>query len=228
MTTQRLPLTNPSPVFGLALLWALAGIGIAGWHVWLQMNPQGMSCGPGLAAMLENFPLTDVLPIPKSPERADALLFVECKGKVAPLAARPGEPRLGFSPSGPTHPREKPLEHQEPPGGRDGRGAGVAGVHRSLYAAAVETNVKAAPVVDGCDNSRRLGISPRRKVSARCCADKSNNRKQSGPDDGKMLHFHPQTIKKSGVQYLSKNSLARKLYPSLAQLFWKLVAEIAR
>jgi hypothetical protein len=26
------------------------------------MNPQGMSCGPGLAAMLENFPLTDVLP----------------------------------------------------------------------------------------------------------------------------------------------------------------------
>ena len=47
---------------GLALLWALTGMGIAGWHVWLQMNPQGMSCGPGLAAMLENFPLTDVLP----------------------------------------------------------------------------------------------------------------------------------------------------------------------
>ena len=46
----------------LALISALAGVGIAGRHVWLQMNPQGMSCGPGLGAMLENFPLTDVLP----------------------------------------------------------------------------------------------------------------------------------------------------------------------
>ncbi len=46
----------------LALASALAGAGIAGRHVWLQMNPQGMSCGPGLEAMLENFPLTDVLP----------------------------------------------------------------------------------------------------------------------------------------------------------------------
>ena len=47
---------------GLVLLSALTGVGIAGWHVWLQLNPQGMSCGPGLATMLENFPLTEVLP----------------------------------------------------------------------------------------------------------------------------------------------------------------------
>lgn len=47
---------------GLVLLSALMGAGIAGWHVRLQMNPQGMSCGPGLATMLENFPLTEVLP----------------------------------------------------------------------------------------------------------------------------------------------------------------------
>jgi protein dithiol:quinone oxidoreductase len=47
---------------GLVLLSALTGAGIAGWHVRLQMNPQGMSCGPGLATMLENFPLTEVLP----------------------------------------------------------------------------------------------------------------------------------------------------------------------
>ena len=47
---------------GLVLLSALTGAGIAGRHVWLQMNPQGMSCGPGLQAMLENFPLIDVLP----------------------------------------------------------------------------------------------------------------------------------------------------------------------
>ena len=46
----------------LAVASALTGVGIAGRHVWLQMNPQGMSCGPGLGAMLENFPLTDVLP----------------------------------------------------------------------------------------------------------------------------------------------------------------------
>lgn len=46
----------------LVLVSALTGAGIAGRHVWLQMNPEGMSCGPGLQAMLENFPLIDVLP----------------------------------------------------------------------------------------------------------------------------------------------------------------------
>jgi protein dithiol:quinone oxidoreductase len=46
----------------LVLVSALTGVGIAGRHVWLQMNPQAMSCGPGLEAMLENFPLTEVLP----------------------------------------------------------------------------------------------------------------------------------------------------------------------
>lgn len=46
----------------LVLVAALTGVGIAGRHVWLQMSPQGLSCGPGLQVMLENFPLTDVLP----------------------------------------------------------------------------------------------------------------------------------------------------------------------
>lgn len=46
----------------LVLASALTGAGIAGRHVWLQMNPQSMSCGPGLQTMLEIFPLTDVLP----------------------------------------------------------------------------------------------------------------------------------------------------------------------
>jgi protein dithiol:quinone oxidoreductase len=46
----------------LVLLAALGGAGIAGRHVWLQMQPAGLSCGPGLQTMLENFPLTDVLP----------------------------------------------------------------------------------------------------------------------------------------------------------------------
>ncbi len=46
----------------LVLASALAGAGIAGRHVWLQMNPESLSCGPGLQTMLETFPLTDVLP----------------------------------------------------------------------------------------------------------------------------------------------------------------------
>lgn len=51
-------------LFGvLVLLSALVGAGIAARHVWLQMNPQVMSCGPGLQTMLESFPLTDVLPM---------------------------------------------------------------------------------------------------------------------------------------------------------------------
>jgi disulfide bond formation protein DsbB len=46
----------------LMLLAALTGAGIAGWHVWLQLNPESLSCGPGLSVMLENFPLAQVLP----------------------------------------------------------------------------------------------------------------------------------------------------------------------
>lgn len=46
----------------LVLLAALTGAGIAVRHVWLQANPEGLACGPGLEAMLENFPLTQVLP----------------------------------------------------------------------------------------------------------------------------------------------------------------------
>jgi protein dithiol:quinone oxidoreductase len=46
----------------LVLLAALAGVGLAGWHVNLQMNPESLSCGPGLGTMLENFPLSQVLP----------------------------------------------------------------------------------------------------------------------------------------------------------------------
>jgi len=62
-TAAWLSPTVASRWFGaLALLGGLAGAGIAGRHVWLQMNPHGMSCGPGLEAMLENFPLTEVLP----------------------------------------------------------------------------------------------------------------------------------------------------------------------
>lgn len=57
---------SPKPAsrgFGVLVLGsALAGAGIAGRHVWLQTNPQNMSCGPGLQTMLENFPLIDVLP----------------------------------------------------------------------------------------------------------------------------------------------------------------------
>lgn len=45
-----------------ALLSALAGAGVAAWHVRLKAQPESLSCGPGLAAMLENFPLTHVLP----------------------------------------------------------------------------------------------------------------------------------------------------------------------
>jgi disulfide bond formation protein DsbB len=46
----------------LMLLAALVGLGIAAWHVRLQMSPESLSCGPGLAIMLDNFPLTQVLP----------------------------------------------------------------------------------------------------------------------------------------------------------------------
>lgn len=51
-------------LFGsMVFVSTLVGASIAARHVWLQMNPQGGSCGPGLESMLENFPLTSVLPM---------------------------------------------------------------------------------------------------------------------------------------------------------------------
>lgn len=46
----------------LMVVAALTGLGIAAWHVRLQLNPESLSCGPGLEVMLDNFPLTQVLP----------------------------------------------------------------------------------------------------------------------------------------------------------------------
>ena len=47
----------------LAGLFALGGAGVAGRHVWLQHLPEDMvpACGPGLAYMLETFPLSETL-----------------------------------------------------------------------------------------------------------------------------------------------------------------------
>ena len=44
-------------------VFAIAGSGVAAWHVRLQNLPadQVPSCGPGLDYMLENFPLADAL-----------------------------------------------------------------------------------------------------------------------------------------------------------------------
>ena len=57
---------SPRPAgrnFGVAaLIIALVGAGVAAWHVRLKNLPELLSCGPGLGAMLENFPLTQVLP----------------------------------------------------------------------------------------------------------------------------------------------------------------------
>ena len=51
-------------IYALLLgLVALAGSGVAGRHVWLTMLPPDSvpACGPGLAFMLESFPLRDAL-----------------------------------------------------------------------------------------------------------------------------------------------------------------------
>jgi protein dithiol:quinone oxidoreductase len=47
----------------LIAAFALAGIGVAGWHARLQHLPpsETPSCGPGLDYLLDNFPLSDAL-----------------------------------------------------------------------------------------------------------------------------------------------------------------------
>lgn len=47
----------------LGLVASLAGLGVAGRHVWLQYLPadQVPACGPGLGYMLDVFPMQDVI-----------------------------------------------------------------------------------------------------------------------------------------------------------------------
>jgi disulfide bond formation protein DsbB len=48
----------------LITLVALVGGGVAARQSWLQLYPpQTMGCGPGLEYMMENFPLTEILPM---------------------------------------------------------------------------------------------------------------------------------------------------------------------
>lgn len=48
---------------GFAALLSAGGGGVAAWHVWLQYSPpKEVGCGPGLAYMLEELPLTRALP----------------------------------------------------------------------------------------------------------------------------------------------------------------------
>ena len=47
----------------LVVLAAGAGVGVAGWHVWIQNLPadQVPSCGPGFDYIIDAFPLADAL-----------------------------------------------------------------------------------------------------------------------------------------------------------------------
>jgi protein dithiol:quinone oxidoreductase len=58
-----LPGRGSTPFALLALISALAGAGVAGWHVHLQLfPPEESSCGPSLQYMLSNLPLGRALP----------------------------------------------------------------------------------------------------------------------------------------------------------------------
>lgn len=47
----------------LTSLLAIAGAGVAAWHLWIQAHPpESFSCGRPFAWMIENMPLTQVLP----------------------------------------------------------------------------------------------------------------------------------------------------------------------
>lgn len=48
---------------GLTALLAVTGAGVAAWHVWIKKYPpESFTCGRPFAWMLDNLPLTDVLP----------------------------------------------------------------------------------------------------------------------------------------------------------------------
>jgi disulfide bond formation protein DsbB len=50
-------------IAALTSLLALAGAGVAGWHIWIKANPpESFSCGRPFAWMIENMPLTQVVP----------------------------------------------------------------------------------------------------------------------------------------------------------------------
>lgn len=62
LAAWRWPRRGTKVLAALALVAAIAGGATSARHVQIQMNPESLACGPGLATMLENFPLTEVLP----------------------------------------------------------------------------------------------------------------------------------------------------------------------
>ena len=62
LAAWRAPRPSARAFGAAAMLAAVVGAGIAAWHVRLIQAPEALSCGPGLHVMLENFPLTQVLP----------------------------------------------------------------------------------------------------------------------------------------------------------------------
>jgi disulfide bond formation protein DsbB len=64
LATLHHPRHNGARLYGaLLLLAAIATIGVAGRHLWIQQLPEGSvpTCGASLNYMLQVFPLTDVL-----------------------------------------------------------------------------------------------------------------------------------------------------------------------
>jgi disulfide bond formation protein DsbB len=62
LAAWRSPRPAAKSLGAAAVVIALTGAGVAAWHVRLKGMPEVLSCGPGLGAMLENFPLTQLLP----------------------------------------------------------------------------------------------------------------------------------------------------------------------
>lgn len=62
LAAWRAPRSSARTFGAAAMLIAFVGAGIAAWHVRLIQAPEALSCGPGLHVMLDNFPLTQVLP----------------------------------------------------------------------------------------------------------------------------------------------------------------------
>ncbi len=63
MLAALLPALLGRIVAALGILVALAGAGVGGWHVWLQLHPPPMStCGPSLEYLVSNLPLGRALP----------------------------------------------------------------------------------------------------------------------------------------------------------------------
>ena len=136
----------------------------------------------------------------EGPERVD---FDPFRSAQSPWASRPNTQLVALPAVADLTAEQTAGPSEQPSLGAAGTGRRSGGEIPAIVArgaAAVQTDVKTAPVVDRRDQRRRLGIDAAREDRRRCRAWKASNESNPAPMLLKTMHFQSQHMRKAAVR----------------------------